>query len=295
MLNNLLVLEDSKTLNRIIKSKLKDLCQNIDQAYTLKEATKFLEEKEYELIILDLHLPDGEGIDLLCDIKSLTETKIIVLTSYQDDALREELFKNGVLDYIIKDSNFIYSISEIIKVIEHITSDTKEKILIIDDSKFICKQVKTILEPRNYIIETAHSAEDGLYKLDNENFNLIILDMELPDIHGSEVLKIIRDGDKYLTIPIIVLSGTANSNVVRDLLKNGANDYLKKPFIYEEFILKVDLWIDYYKKEQELIETTKQLKFMNDNLNELVKKEVVANKKKMNLCLFNLVIHKWVR
>jgi len=295
LLNNLLVLEDSKTLNRIIKSKLKDLCQNIDQAYTLKEATKFLEEKEYELIILDLHLPDGEGIDLLCDIKSLTETKIIVLTSYQDDALREELFKNGVLDYIIKDSNFIYSISEIIKVIEHITSDTKEKILIIDDSKFICKQVKTILEPRNYIIETAHSAEDGLYKLDNENFNLIILDMELPDIHGSEVLKIIRDGDKYLTIPIIVLSGTANSNVVRDLLKNGANDYLKKPFIYEEFILKVDLWIDYYKKEQELIETTKQLKFMNDNLNELVKKEVVANKKKMNLCLFNLVIHKWVR
>ncbi|SFV64950.1 PUTATIVE TWO-COMPONENT SENSOR [hydrothermal vent metagenome] len=291
MIDNILVVEDSKTFNKIVSNKLKDFSNNIDQVYTLEAALKSLEIKKYDLIILDLHLPDGEGLDLIYEIKSLTETKIIVLTAIQDEHLREELFRCGILDYIVKDSNIAYAITEVIKVIDHINAEVQDKILIIDDSKFICRQVRNILEPRNYNIEAVFNAEDGLKKIIQNEYNLIILDMELPDMHGSEVLKIIRAQKKHQLTPVMVFSGTTDPKVIRNILKNGANDYLKKPFIYEEFVLKVDLWIDYYKKEQSLKKTTADLEKLNKNLKQIIKEKIEQVRKKDEMVA--LIAHQW--
>ena len=279
-MKNILIIEDSKTINNILKKELTLLGFNITQAFTLKEAKEALSKIKFQLIILDLHLPDGEGSELIANIQSLTKTKVVVLTSSQDAELREELFQYGILDYIVKDTNFLYSITEIVKIINTITKKNKDKILVVDDSKFILKQIKTILEPRNYIVNTALKAKTAVQKLQKEDYQLIILDMELPDMHGLELLEFIRRDVRFLSIPIIVLSGTSTPEIVRDVLKNGANDFLKKPYVFEEFILKVDLWIDYFKKEKELEEKTFKLQFMNENLERLVYEEVEKNRKK---------------
>jgi len=282
-MNNILVIEDSKTINNIIKNELSKLDFHISQAFTLSQAKQFLTSKKYELIILDLHLPDGEGSELIANIQSLSDTKVVVLTSSQDNDLREELFQYGILDYIIKDANLLYSISEIVKIIHSLQTTVREKILIIDDSIFVCKQIKTTLEPRNYKIDYALKAKDGISKLKENEYNLLILDMELPDLHGIDVLKIIRKNMHFKDLPIMVLSGTMTPEIVREVLKNGANDILKKPFVFEEFILKVDLWIDYFKKEQLLQEKNYELKFLNDNLEKLIYKEVEKNREKDKL------------
>jgi len=283
-MKNILIIEDSKTINNIIKKELDKLAFSTSQAFTLKEAKKLLLNKNYNLIILDLHLPDGEGSELIASIQSLTKTKVVVLTSMQDKDLREELFEYGILDYIIKDTNLLYSIAEIVKIINKIETKTKtktkEKILVIDDSKFICKQIKTILEPRNYILKYALNAKNGLEKLKKESFDLLILDMELPDLHGLKVLDTIRKDNRFVSLPILVLSGVATPQIVRESLKNGASDFLKKPFVFEEFVLKVDLWIDYFKKERALTKKTFELKFLNDNLEKLVFQKVEENRKK---------------
>jgi len=279
-MKNILIIEDSKTINNIIYKELTTLTFKVSQAFTFADAKKFLAKKSYQLIILDLHLPDGEGSELIAHIQSLTKTKVVVLTSTQDEDLREELFGYGILDYIIKDTNLLYSIKEIIKIINTITVKAQEKILIIDDSKFICKQIKTILEPRNYIVKSAVTAHSGLKKIKKEEFDLVILDMELPDMHGIKVLEQIRKDTHLQSTPVIVLSGTSNPDIIRNVLKNGANDFLKKPFVFEEFILKIDLWINYFKKERELQEKTLKLQFMNKNLERLVYEEVQKSRQK---------------
>jgi len=279
-MKDILVIEDSKTINNIIAKVLTNLDFNISQAFTLKQAKEFLYSSKYDLIILDLHLPDGEGSDLIASIKSLSKTKVIVLTSTHNNDLREELFEFGILDYIIKDKNLMYSINEIVKIINTLSHVNKNKILVIDDSKIICTQIKTTLEPRNYIVDTALTSKDGILKLRSDSYDLLILDMELPDIHGLKVLEMIRKDKKYKSLPIIVLSGTSNPQVIRDVLKNGANDFLKKPFVFEEFILKVDLWIDYFLKTQALEEKTLELQYLNTNLEKLVIQEVEKNSKK---------------
>ncbi len=279
-MKNILVIEDSKTINNIITKVLTSLDFNIDQAFMLIEAKKFLQTNQYNLIILDLHLPDGEGSDLIASIQSLSKTKVIVLTSTHNNDLREELFEFGILDYIIKDKNLMYSINEIVKIIKTLSNINKNKILVIDDSKLICMQIKTILEPRNYIVDTSFTSKEGMLKLREDDYDLLVLDMELPDIHGLKVLEMIRKDARFKSLPIIVLSGTSNPQIIRDVLKNGANDFLKKPFVFEEFILKVDLWIDYFMKSIALEEKTQELKYLNTNLEKLVMQEVEKNSKK---------------
>ncbi len=303
-MKNILIIEDSKTINNVIKKELERLDFIVNQAFTLKDAKKNLKIKKYDLIILDLHLPDGEGSELIANIKSLTKNKVIVLTSSQDEEVRKELFEYGILDYIVKDTNLLYSIKEIIKIIGKIETTNKSKILIIDDSLFVCKQILTILEPRNYILKYSLNAKNGLKKLKNEDFDLLILDMELPDIHGLEVLNYIRKERRFVDLPIIVLSGVYTAEILRNALKNGANDFLKKPFIFEEFILKIDLWIDYFKKEKAIKEKTTKLKFLNKNLEKLVSKKVQENIEKDKIMfqhsrhaqmgeMISMIAHQW--
>ena len=279
-MDNILIIEDSITINNIIKKELSKFDFNLDQVFTLKDAKDFLGKRRYKLIILDLHLPDGEGSELIANIQSLTKTKVIILTSTQDNNLREELFEYGILDYIIKDKNLIYSINEIAKIILSLKIKSKGKILVIDDSKFICKQIKTMLEPRNYLVKSTFNAKDGLNELAKNDFELIILDMELPDMHGIKVLELIRRNNRFISLPILVLSGTSTPQIIREVLKNGANDFLRKPFVFEEFILKVDLWINYFTQEKMLKEKTMELKLINENLQKMVFEESEKNRKK---------------
>ena len=303
-MKNILIIEDSKIINNIINRELLKLDFKVSQAFTLSQAKNMLIKNKYHLIILDLHLPDGEGSELIANIQSLTKTKVIVLTSSQDASLREELFQYGILDYLIKDKNLLYSISEIVKVINTISSKTKDKILVIDDSKFMCKQIKTILEPRNYEIKSVYTGKTGLIEAHKERYNLIILDMELPDIHGTKVLEYIRKNPKLLSTPVLVLSGTSTPDIIRTVLKNGANDFLVKPFVSEEFILKVNLLISYIKKEKELEAKNLELEYMNNNLEKLVAKEIGKNRQKDHIMftqsrsaqmgeMISMIAHQW--
>ncbi len=278
--NKILVVEDSKTISNVLKTKLTEFGYEVDKAYTLKEAKNLITTEKYMLILLDLHLPDGEGYELIDDILDITNTKVIVLTSDNEEQLREELFRYGILDYIIKDKNFIYSIYEIHRTLQKLKLLSDKKILIIDDSSFVIKQVKNVLLPRNYMVYSAKNAKDGFEILKDKNIDLIVLDMELPDMHGLKVLEKIRKNISYINIPVVILSGTLTHDIIRKILKGGGNDFIKKPFIIEEFILKIDLLIENAQKEKNIIEKSKILNEVNNALEEKVSKAVAKLREK---------------
>jgi len=252
-MKNILIVEDSKVINNLVKNELVLLNYNCHQAFDFKKAEVFLKNKKYDLIILDLHLPDGEGYELINQIQNLTDTKVVVLTGNTEKQLREELFHHGVLDYIIKDKNLSFAIKEIHKILQHLEKQQFDKVLVIDDSSFMRKQMSMVLKPRNYEVITASTANEGLELLEKHQFDLITLDMELPDMHGSKVLEIIKSNPKYINLPVLIISGTNDSNLIRNMYKMGSSDFIRKPFIIEEFVLKVDLWCDYRKKHIEAL------------------------------------------
>ena len=251
---NILVVEDSELINKtIVKTLDKFGCYDIDKTFSFEQAKERLTNNHYDFILLDLNLPDAYGEELVNNIKSLSSAKIIILTVEADVQMRESLFTLGILDYLVKDKNFLYSINSIDKVIQSVSKNNVDTILIIDDSKFICKQTQNILSIRNYKSEIAQTAHDGLEILKNRHISTIILDMELPDRHGLELLRDIKSIPELTHIPVVVISANDNPETVRDAFKLGVSHFIKKPFNIEELILKVNLTVEMHHKDVEIL------------------------------------------
>ncbi|MDD2384556.1 MAG: response regulator [Sulfurospirillaceae bacterium] len=249
---SILVVEDSKFINNYISSGLSKLGHTCTQAFALQEAITQLFTTTFDLIILDLHLPDGEGEELLSAIHHLSDTKIVVFTSDDDQLRRDELFRYGVIDYFIKDKKIIKTISEIHQLIQRLEKNKGQTILIVDDSAVVHRQLSNLFKPRNYNLLIAKTVQEALPLMKEHSIDLVILDLELPGMNGAELLDIIKKNPHYIALPVLVLSGHNDAHLISKLYKLGASEFLKKPFVNEEISLKVDFWIDYGRKTNEL-------------------------------------------
>ena len=111
-----------------------------------------------------------------------------------------------------------------------------EKILVVDDEVDIAELMKDILEDEGYDVEIAHDGKTAIYKIKEESFDLILLDVMMPDISGTEVCANIRNDT---SAPIIFV--TAKTNLTSKLVgfEVGADDYITKPFVNEELVARV--------------------------------------------------------
>jgi two-component system sensor histidine kinase/response regulator len=106
------------------------------------------------------------------------------------------------------------------------------KILFIDDENIVLHSCKRIFKNSGYNIDTASSGEEGLQKVNDNEYDIVVSDLKMPGIGGMEVLKTIRK--EYPNLTVIIFTGYANVETARDALKNGAFDYIPKPFTPEE-------------------------------------------------------------
>ncbi len=250
---SLLILEGSKSVNKILMSKFSEQGFLCFSTTSIKEAKKILKEKKIDYLILDIHLEDGSGYELIKELEK-EETKIFVLTSEKDKQLREISFQKGVIDYIVRDKEFFSKIEEITSTIMQLEKNRFKTLLIVDDSFVIQEQLQELFQNRNYNVLISSCASDAYKLIQSNRIDLILLDLELKDTSGLIFLqKNRKELVEIKKIPVMIISGNIDGNTIRDALKAGAVDIVKKPYITEELILKVDLWIEYNRREQEII------------------------------------------
>ena len=114
--------------------------------------------------------------------------------------------------------------------------NNKYKLLLIEDELNICNFIKTVLEANNYYVIDTQKAFSGLSLLKSHCPNLVILDLGLPDMDGTEFIKEAR---AFSNVPILVLSARSNENDKILALDLGANDYVTKPFGIGELLARV--------------------------------------------------------
>lgn len=128
-------------------------------------------------------------------------------------------------------------------------TDKKTSILLVEDEENLHEALKLNLELEGYEVTSAFDGTTALKTLQGEYFDLIILDVMLPEMDGINVTETIRISNNE--VPILILSAK-NSSADRVLgLKKGADDYLTKPFNLEELLLRVHKLIDKNKKLQD--------------------------------------------
>jgi two-component system nitrogen regulation response regulator NtrX len=134
----------------------------------------------------------------------------------------------------------------------------EDKILIIDDERGIRSSLKGILEDEGYSITTANTGEDCLRLVERQNFDLVLLDIWLPEIDGIEVLKKIKTMDENPQVVMISGHGTVETAV--RATKLGAYDFLEKPLSLEKVILTVKNALRQKKLEEENIQLRQKIK-----------------------------------
>jgi DNA-binding response OmpR family regulator len=111
------------------------------------------------------------------------------------------------------------------------------RILIVEDEKSLADIIKKGLEEEGYAVDVAYNGEEGLFMAENEPSDLIILDIMLPVIDGTTILKRIRKAG--IKTPVLML--TAKDTIMDKVsgLDSGADDYLTKPFSFEELLARM--------------------------------------------------------
>lgn len=109
------------------------------------------------------------------------------------------------------------------------------KILIVEDDPQINKMTQILLQKNNYEAVAAFSGTEALLLLERESFDLVLLDLMLPGLSGEEVLSKIKDSH----IPIICVSAKDDLDTKLNLMRDGADDYITKPFNNDELIVRI--------------------------------------------------------
>ena len=135
------------------------------------------------------------------------------------------------------------------KIILKMAEDKKPSILLVEDEENLHEALKLNLELEGYEVSSAYDGAAALKAIESEYFDLLILDVMLPEIDGINITETIRL--QNIDVPILILSAK-NTSADRVLgLKKGADDYLTKPFNLEELILRVQKLIEKNKKLQD--------------------------------------------
>ncbi|DAB38876.1 MAG TPA: diguanylate cyclase response regulator, partial [Sulfuricurvum kujiense] len=239
IVERILLVDDSKTLAKLISLKVKsELKIEIDVAYSLSEAELFSKKYSYTLAILDLNLPDAPNGEVV-DVMLKKNIPSIVLTGSVDKEFRKVMLKKDIIDYIYKGG--IHDIDYLIDIIKRLLKNRHHKVMVVDDSSVFRNRMKKMVGNLFFqVYALAHGEEALLILEENPDIKIIITDYNMPVMDGLELTKAVRKKYTKNQLSIFVLSSTEDSDVSAMFLKQGANDFINKPFSKEEFSCRLN-------------------------------------------------------
>jgi two-component system NtrC family sensor kinase len=201
---------------------------------TMAEARSAIVTGSFALIVLDVLMPDGDGIDLLREIRNAPATSTIVMllsteTEVQD---RTRGLKTGADEYIGKPYDESYVVARALELLRNKEPGRGDEglttVLIIDDSPTFREELRSVLESSGYTVVTAATGEDGLRGAVAARPAAIVVDGVLPGIDGATVIRRIRADAALRGTPCILLTGSEDRSGELDALDAGADAYVRK-------------------------------------------------------------------
>ncbi len=141
------------------------------------------------------------------------------------------------------------------------------KILVVDDNLVNIKFIENILRKANYFVESALNGHQALNILKTtHDYDLILLDIDMPEINGFDVCKAIRKDDLLKEVPVIFLTGFCDTDNIVTGFEVGAQDYITKPFNVKELLARVETHIQLKQKTDQIKEMNQLLEYKNNNI-----------------------------
>ena len=238
MSKKLLVVEDSKAIASVIKQIAVSLGYEVTIAASLAEVEQILQgDIQFFAATIDYALPDAEDGEAIATVLS-HGIPGVVMTGRMDEPTRQKILAQPVIDYIPKENSqaFMY----LKRILYWQMANTGTGVLVVDDSRSARNHIVELLKRRNFTVFVADSGRAALDIIaENDHIKLVITDLEMPGMDGIELTNEIRKKYSRDKMAIIGISGATNVMHSARFIKNGADDFLRKPFCPEEFYCRM--------------------------------------------------------
>ncbi len=257
----ILLVEDDPMISEIYQRKFSEAGFEVDIAASGKEVLKKAGESEFDIILLDLVLPEISGMEILRELKKggkySSRTKVIIFSNLTEKEEQDEAIDNGADGFIAKTR---YAPSDLVKEVQRILGEykeqekninrqrngnnhsngTKKRILLIEDEEIFLELFGKKLRDEGYKVEIAKNGAWGAKEAAQKHFDLIILDVVMPAMSGSEMVERLKMEEKTKNIPIIVLSASAADEDLAKIKKMGVTDcFVKTQIVPSDLARKV--------------------------------------------------------
>ena len=234
---SILIVEDDP-INRILLSTcLHEEGHTIRTTENGRQALDLLQSEHFDLVLLDLLMPEMDGFDVLKWIKARPDLRnllVIVVSAEEDMKSIVRCIEMGANDYLPKpcEPTLLKTRVKTILAMKRFyeLAPCKGKILVIDDDPLDRKVLSVSLTEEGYTVSTAENGRLGLQMVRENPFDMVLLDLLMPEIDGFDVLKIIKADVRIRHLPVIVISGEEDLAGITRCISIGAEDYMQKPF-----------------------------------------------------------------
>ena len=238
----ILIVDDELVIVNMIKRNLERTGEYRVMAETKgTRALSVAKRFKPDLILLDIRMPDKNGLEVLEELKKDKKTisiPVIILTAVDSEKAKSKAFRQYDEDYLVKpvtDKDLRKKIKETLNRYDKSlgkdgfieTEKTEKKILVVDDEKSICDLFKKFLMSKGFKTHLCQEPRKAIKMFSEIKPDMLILDLVMPDVDGMEILSEIKE--LKIKSKIIVLTGVHDSIIFEDAIKLGADDIIVKP------------------------------------------------------------------
>lgn len=242
---SILVVDDNDSNRDLLKRRMEQEGYHVAVASSGEQALSTLRHERFDLMLLDLMMPEMNGFQVLTQIKedrSHVHMPVIMTTADNDVESVKNCIKLGAVDYIVKPINVAVLKS---RVWGHIAKASQQhavhtgkitssmegaRILAVDDLALNRDLLANRLTKAGYHVKTADSADAALRVLGMEVIHLMLLDLKMPGTDGFQLLEQVKNNPRFTHLPVVILSADDTSDSMTRGLALGATDYVVKPF-----------------------------------------------------------------
>ena len=250
----ILLVENSRTFTTMLREAIEQRLElPVSVASSLAEAGALLDaEDDWFLVLTGLVLSDGDRDGVVAYFVERGLPTIVVSSVYDEDLRR--VLQQDIIDYVLK--NTPGSLDYLVWLVQRLERNRRISALVVDDSPSARGYAASLLAMYGYRVTEAGDGQAALQALEADPaIRLAIVDQEMPGMDGVELTRRLRALRARDRVAVIGISGNSDPSLIPRFLKNGANDFLRKPFSREEFFCRVSQNVD----QLELIGTLQDL------------------------------------
>jgi CheY-like chemotaxis protein len=257
---SLLVIDEDKFFARTVRRIVQKYGYKLLFARDGKEGMKLAAKYQPNGILLNEPLPDMKGLIVLEHLKFNLKTRHIPVYLMAEEDKSAEALNKGAMGFDLKPVSS-RNIENAIQRMENLHNSLIKELLIIEDDEATLKAIKSILKNKEVKISSAVTGKDALHQLRSKRFDCIILDLNLPDITGFEVLRKLKSTQEVNDMPVVVYTGKELTKTeVKELRKFTDSIVIKGASSPELLLDEVSLFI--HSDESKL--SARQKKIMAD-------------------------------